>query len=650
MSTQTPMPLDAKPREGDLSLARIPCPRLGARLRRWLLAAVMIQAVLSALGLVALQTPWRTKARIGTLEPTAAIIADRLSEQLLHPANRALRHVLDSTVTSSGLSFAMIADAQSRVVMSSGKRDSMPVSLRASEGEIIATPLTLGLADSAGLGQTVVLISAMGPGKQFRLILGAPDLSGQRALLDGGVAIASGLAGTMIACVPLAFWCVRRSTGALRDLHVAIRRLAKGLPPDPVAPRGDDDVAYLGLAFNAMAVDILTAQRALQEANSSLERRVTERTRALNEANVALERNNRRLAEVTDTALRFTDDVAHDFRTPLAVILDFASLMQDGLAGVVSPEQGEHLGLIADAARELSSLVDDFLDTSRLRAGRLRVHRARHTVHELLESTRKVLQAKAAERRVTLLTQASESLPLIYADADRARRVIMNLAVNAIKFSREGGEVRIEASSQGGEVLIRVIDQGPGMSPQDVEGLFQRFRQTSTGRRASSKGFGLGLSIAAEFVSINLGVISVVSALGKGSTFEFTLPRCDSASILQHALERIADRDPSSGVRAFLVADSSGSWSPDQLCEHLTDRLRPHEVQVPRSDGRSVLVVGAIDAEDDWIARVITPETEAAEQPALTADLVGTWSLAEASPEVLARSILVSCAQEPVHA
>ncbi len=119
--------------------------------------------------------------------------------------------------------------------------------------------------------------------------------------------------------------------------------------------------------------------------------------------------------------------------------------------------------------------------------------------------------------------------------------MIVNLAVNAIKFTPEGGTVDIWAKyiAQSGEVTIGVTDTGPGLSAENLSIVFQRFRQVDQGLHSSTKGFGLGLNIAKELVSLNLGKIDVQSEIGVGSTFYFTLPTFAPQILLDRYLERI---------------------------------------------------------------------------------------------------------------
>ncbi|MEX2091547.1 MAG: response regulator [Pirellulales bacterium] len=261
----------------------------------------------------------------------------------------------------------------------------------------------------------------------------------------------------------------------------------------------------------------------------------------LKSANAMLEQKNDRLAELYDLAQQFVENVSHEFRTPLTVIREFTSIIRDGLDGPVTPKQAEHLEKVLHRTDDLALMVDDMLDISKLEAGLLGVWRRPCRVDELIETVRGLIQGRADSKHITLENSAEANLPLVFCDEEKARRVIINLAVNAIKFTPEGGVVEIwaNAGESNGEVTIGVTDTGPGLSAENLSVIFERFRQVDHGLRSSTKGFGLGLNIAKELVALNLGQINVKSEIGAGSTFSFTLPKFDPRILLERYLERI---------------------------------------------------------------------------------------------------------------
>ncbi|MCA9150081.1 MAG: response regulator [Planctomycetales bacterium] len=255
--------------------------------------------------------------------------------------------------------------------------------------------------------------------------------------------------------------------------------------------------------------------------------------RHLQESKALLEQKNNHLQNLCDTAQKFVDNVSHEFRTPLTVIMDYTNLLRDGLVGGVTEEQQRILAIIDDRACDLNNMVDDMLDVSKLEAGMLRVWRREVTVDEVIRHVLPSLKRKAIVRGVELVCDVPNDLPTLYCDDEKMGRVLINLVVNAIKFSQPPGPVTIAAELLDSEVKISVTDNGPGIPRDKQQELFERFTQARTGMKQETKGFGLGLSIAKELVDLNLGVISVASEEGHGSCFSFTVPIAHPPVVLQ---------------------------------------------------------------------------------------------------------------------
>src|SRR5882757_736886 len=276
--------------------------------------------------------------------------------------------------------------------------------------------------------------------------------------------------------------------------------------------------------------------------------------------NELLEERNRRLAQLYNTAQQFVENVSHEFRTPLTVIREFTSIIRDGLDGPVTAKQKEHLSKVLNRTDDLSLMVDDMLDISRLEAGLLGVWRRPCQTIDLVDNVAGLLKGRATLKGITLSTAVAPDLPVLYCDEEKARRVIMNLAVNAIKFAPEGGKVDIWArmSTNGSDVEIGVSDNGPGISSDNLQVIYDRFRQVDQGLNTSTKGFGLGLNIAKELVALNLGQLNVTSSLGGGSTFSFSLPPYETRILADRYLSRLA-RAPGArlDVSLYSVEDTS---------------------------------------------------------------------------------------------
>ena len=160
-----------------------------------------------------------------------------------------------------------------------------------------------------------------------------------------------------------------------------------------------------------------------------------------------LERKNRRLEELYQTAHRFVDNVSHEFRTPLTVIMEYASLMQDGVVGELTSEQQQMLDVISDRAGDLNNMVNDMLDISKLETSMLGMWRCVCTVDDALDRVRDSLLKKASVKQIDLRFDIPEGLPEVFCDDEKIGRVLVNLVTNAIKFCGRPGKVHVWAKA-----------------------------------------------------------------------------------------------------------------------------------------------------------------------------------------------------------
>lgn len=318
-----------------------------------------------------------------------------------------------------------------------------------------------------------------------------------------------------------------------------------------------------------------------------------------------LRKKNRRLQRLNKTAHEFVDNVSHDLRTPLTVIKDFVGLIREGLVGEINEEQRSMLDKVAVRADDLNHMVDDLLDVSKIEAGLLGCWRRSVSPLEMIDRAASMLQQRAAVKGVSFSADRPDDLPEVYCDMEKAGRVISNLAVNAIKFTPAGGNVRLwaEADPVQQQVVIGVTDDGPGIPPESLGELFGRFKQEDEGVKTETKGFGLGLSIAQKLVRLNLGQLSVRSQVGKGSTFSFTLPHNDATEVFRRWLGLRRDR---LGNERLLELTASESEGADELDHFLTGLLRREDLLLRVADNRWLLaqVVSPSEAEA-WCERAM---------------------------------------------
>jgi signal transduction histidine kinase len=381
----------------------------------------------------------------------------------------------------------------------------------------------------------------------------------------------------------------------------------------------------------------------------------------LAEARIILENRNKRLAKLYRTAHKFVDNVSHEFRTPLTVIKEYVSIINDGIVGDVSDEQRQMLTVVEDRADDLNTMVDDMLDVSKLEAGLLGVYRKRCQAEEIVAHVRPSLERKASTKGVELEWDIGADLPPVYCDGEKAGRVLINLSINAIKFCGQPGHVRVSCHRcvDGGGIEISVTDNGPGISAENQQAIFRRFKQLSESVRSSTKGFGLGLSIAKELAEANLGEIRIDSQPGRGSTFSFTLPASDAPEIMRRYLHRIGEIRNSpqqlSLVRAG-IDESTSKRLPDDVDTFLSCLLRYNDL---------LLRVGP----QSWLIVLPVPECEVAafrqraakalsdanrnrlveSLPTIHFEFLGSWQMA-ARRQMLAKLRAIVPSEEAVYA
>lgn len=224
---------------------------------------------------------------------------------------------------------------------------------------------------------------------------------------------------------------------------------------------------------------------------------------------------------------RFLSHVSHELRTPLTTIVDFASIVREGMAGELSDEQKNYLQMILGAANRLGSMINSLLDLTRLQWQRLPVHPRCIAPAEVIAEACSSLEPAARARNVTLSCSLAPKLPPVYADPSRLVEVLTNLLENAIKYSQPPGEVQVHAALSAREpdfLEVQVRDNGPGIAPEHIHRVFERFYRISEASDSCSGGLGLGLYICQELIKAHGGTLELQSELGKGSQFTFTLP------------------------------------------------------------------------------------------------------------------------------
>jgi signal transduction histidine kinase/DNA-binding response OmpR family regulator/CHASE3 domain sensor protein len=257
-----------------------------------------------------------------------------------------------------------------------------------------------------------------------------------------------------------------------------------------------------------------------------------------------LSARNAELADASRAKSTFLSSMSHELRTPLNAVTGFAEVLLADTYGPLGEPQRRAVGDIQAAGRQLLALVNDVLDLAKVEAGRLEVRLGTVDAVGVLGDACNLLAAVSRRRRITVQHDTKGTIACV-ADGDRLRQVLVNLVGNAIKFSPEGGKVKVDVTRAGDVVRFDVIDEGPGISPDDAASLFQPFSQLEGPNR--HLGTGLGLVIAKHLVTLMHGTIELRSGPGKGSTFSVTLPAASTATLVP---SRARGLTPPSGMRA----------------------------------------------------------------------------------------------------
>jgi len=336
------------------------------------------------------------------------------------------------------------------------------------------------------------------------------------AIRRTGVLLLVGLALAMGASVVLA----RRLLRPIQTLQQGAARIRAGSLDERITLQTGDELEVLAEEFNRTAAE-------LQESYASLERKVQERTADLSEALRALREKTQQLELASRHKSIFLANMSHEFRTPMHAIIGCSEILLDASLHITGQEREQFLRDILAGGRHLLALINDVLDLSRIEAGRLDLRIEPTAARAVLDAVHGTMRPLAAKKRIQLDLECADGLGLVPMDAMRMRQTLVNLVGNALKFTPEGGRVRVRAfpSPPDDGLRIEVEDTGPGIPPEEQDRIFAEFEQAAvTQASGRPEGAGLGLTLARRFVEMHGGCLWVESEVGRGSRFILTLP------------------------------------------------------------------------------------------------------------------------------
>ena len=269
---------------------------------------------------------------------------------------------------------------------------------------------------------------------------------------------------------------------------------------------------------------------------------ISESYRELNDKNRKLQESFDRLKELDRLKSNFLATVSHELRTPLTSVIGYSEMLLDGLAGSLTQEQREYVQTIMEKGENLLQMITSILDVSKIEQSQLKLSPTEFQVEGLVDEAIAVVRPLSVRRRQALQWTVESPLPPLDADKDKVRQVLVNLLGNAVKFTPDGGSIRVVvdlASMPGGRpdeaselfspfagraVRFRVVDTGIGIPDDRQEKIFDIFYQVDNSSTREYGGCGLGLSIVKSFVEAHGGRVMVESVVGRGSTFAAYFP------------------------------------------------------------------------------------------------------------------------------
>jgi signal transduction histidine kinase/CheY-like chemotaxis protein len=272
---------------------------------------------------------------------------------------------------------------------------------------------------------------------------------------------------------------------------------------------------------------------------------------------------------------QFLATVSHELRTPLNAILGWADMLRTGTLD--GPRRERASSAIYDSARRQAQLVEELLDVARIMSGKLRLERSAVDLKQVVRAAADILQPAADAKRITLTVDVSRSIGAVHGDAARLQQVAWNLLANAVKFTPEGGSVRVALRPLGDTVELVVTDTGPGIPAAFLPFIFEPFRQADGSTTRLHGGLGLGLSIVKQLVEAHGGIVSAHSAgEGQGATFTVRMPMAAPRADQLLGADRSAppalhvDAPSLEGLSVLVVDDDDGSR--DVVRAHLESR------------------------------------------------------------------------------
>jgi signal transduction histidine kinase len=275
-----------------------------------------------------------------------------------------------------------------------------------------------------------------------------------------------------------------------------------------------DEYEKLAEAFNHMLDNLQDIQQKLRDANKQLDQKIAQ----LSERNIELFKANKIKGE-------FLANMSHEFRTPLNSIIGFAEILKEKAGRSEKDKSLRYSENIITAGKSLLNMINDLLDLAKTEAGRMRLHIDKFKIIQLLNELVASFSVMTKNKKIKVKLTVEDDIPELSTDSGKIRQILYNFVSNSVKFTPERGRIEIHASMLDEKMLrIAVTDTGCGISKQDQERIFEKFRQADGSITRDSAGTGLGLALSKELANLLAGSVGLESTLNQGSTFWLDIP------------------------------------------------------------------------------------------------------------------------------
>lgn len=265
-------------------------------------------------------------------------------------------------------------------------------------------------------------------------------------------------------------------------------------------------------------------ERELAKEHQQLEIIVKERTVDLNKSLEQLKETNLNLEQAHQHKNRFISSMSHELRTPLNAIIGFTQTLEKKYFGDLNEKQMEYITLVKSSGEHLLSLINDILNIAKIDSGSMKFVPTYVDIRKCLNEIISIMTPQFMDKQVSLNLFVEDNLTTMYTDELKCKQIILNLLSNALKFTKEGCKVNVEAIKEEGSVCISVLDNGIGIKEHDLDKIFNEFYQSDDVRDQALGGAGIGLALTQRLVEMHGGTIGVESELNKGSKFWFKMP------------------------------------------------------------------------------------------------------------------------------